>query len=76
MAVAVTDTGTGIAPGHERRIFERFVRLDDPGVEGGAGLGLPIAQWAAEAHGGTLVLESTSSHGSRFLVTLPIAPAL
>lgn len=71
LAAAVTDTGPGIAPGNSRRIFDRFVRLDAPDSEGGAGLGLPIAKWIAEAHGGTLVLESTGPHGSRFLLTLP-----
>ena len=72
LTVAVTDSGSGIAPGDGGRIFDRFVRLDPPGSQAGAGLGLPIAQWIAEAHGGTLVLESTGPHGSRFLLTLPM----
>ena len=42
----------------------------------GAGLGLPIARGVAEAHGGSLVLESTGPHGSTFTVTLPRAPDL
>lgn len=73
VTVAVSDTGPGVARGREADIFERFVRLDAAGGEGGAGLGLPIARWIAEAHGGTLILESTTPSGSRFLVTLPIA---
>lgn len=72
---AVTDTGTGVAPGDGERIFERFVRLDGAGSEAGAGLGLPIAKWIAETHGGTLVLDSTGPYGSRFVLTLPLARA-
>jgi signal transduction histidine kinase len=45
------------------------VRLDTR--SSGAGLGLPIARWIAEAHGGTLVLEFSSTSGSCFTVALP-----
>ncbi|HEV3216456.1 MAG TPA: ATP-binding protein, partial [Vicinamibacterales bacterium] len=55
------------------RIFERFVRLES--APGGAGLGLPIARWIAEAHGGSLTLAESSQAGSRFVVRLPISPA-
>jgi signal transduction histidine kinase len=41
------------------------------GVDGGAGLGLPIARWIAEAHGGRLQLERSGATGSVFMVTLP-----
>ena len=68
--IRVNDDGSGIPPEQQRRIFDRFVRLD--ARSNGAGLGLPIARWIAEAHGGTLVLESSSSTtGSCFTVTLP-----
>lgn len=67
----VADTGGGIGAGDVDRIFERFVRLGPAGSEAGGGLGLPIARWIAEAHGGTLVLAATGPHGSRFLLTLP-----
>jgi len=67
----VTDTGGGVGASDAERIFERFVRLGPAGSEGGGGLGLPIARWIAEGHGGTLVLASTSPLGSRFLLTLP-----
>jgi two-component system, OmpR family, sensor kinase len=74
VSVTVSDTGPGIAEGRREHIFERFVRLDAAGAEGGGGgLGLPIARWIAEAHGGTLTVESSGLHGSRFLVTLPTA---
>lgn len=71
--VTVSDPGPGIAEGRTGHIFERFVRLDAAGAEGGAGLGLPIARWIAEAHGGTLTLQSTGPHGTQFLITLPTA---
>ena len=71
MLVAVTDSGAGIAEGDVARIFERFVRLEPCGADAGGGLGLPIARWIAEAHGGSVVLASTGATGSRFLVTLP-----
>lgn len=70
--VAVTDTGAGIGKGDVARIFERFVRLESSSADAGGGLGLPIARWIAEAHGGTVVLASTGATGSRFVVTLPL----
>jgi signal transduction histidine kinase len=69
VVVRVTDDGSGIAPENRERIFERFARVDSRSE--GAGLGLPIARWIAEAHGGTLVLESTGPTGSCFAVILP-----
>jgi signal transduction histidine kinase len=52
-------------------VFERFVRLGD---SEGAGLGLPIARWIAEAHGGSLVLEHSEPGSTTFVVTLPLDP--
>jgi two-component system, OmpR family, sensor kinase len=69
--VRITDQGDGIAAADRERIFERFTRLDRH--RPGAGLGLPIARWMAEAHGGTLELDSSSREGSVFVVTLPRA---
>ncbi len=69
LTIRVADDGPGVPLDEQRRIFERFVRLDTH--SGGAGLGLPIARWIAEAHGGTLILESSSPSGSCFTVTLP-----
>lgn len=71
IAIRVVDDGAGVPVDARERIFQRFARLnqDYPG----AGLGLPIARWIAEAHGGHLVLESSSAAGSTFLVTLPRA---
>ena len=69
LTVRIVDEGAGIAAPDRDRIFERFTRLDTSG--GGAGLGLPIARWIAEAHAGTLTLESSTRAGSVFVVTLP-----
>jgi signal transduction histidine kinase len=71
IAIRVSDNGPGIPLENQERIFQRFVRFDNHSE--GAGLGLPIARWIAEAHGGTLVLESTGPTGSCFVVTLPAA---
>ena len=75
LAVDVTDTGPGIPAEARERIFERFVRLEpargDAGARSGAGLGLAIARWIAEAHGGRLELRRSGPGGSTFTVTLP-----
>jgi signal transduction histidine kinase len=69
--IRVRDEGPGIPPGDEGRIFDRFVQLDPSRRGQGTGLGLPIARWIAEAHGGTLVLEKSGPGGSVFCVSLP-----
>jgi two-component system OmpR family sensor kinase len=73
--VDVTDTGPGIPPELQSRIFERFFRADPArsrsGREGGAGLGLSIALWIAEAHRGRLELVRSDATGSLFAVYLP-----
>ena len=66
----VSDGGSGIPEPDRSRIFDRFVRLDDARTGNGTGLGLPIARWIAEAHGGTLVLEMSGPSGSTFCATL------
>jgi heavy metal sensor kinase len=71
LRIRVTDTGRGIAPADRARIFDRFVQLDASRRATGTGLGLPIARWIAEAHDGTLVLESSGAAGSTFCVSLP-----
>ncbi len=71
----VRDTGPGIPEQDRARIFERFHRVDSArGMAGGFGLGLGIARWIAEAHGGRLTLD-TSPAGSTFTATLPAAQA-
>ena len=72
ITIRVTDDGDGVPEEQRERIFDRFVRLG--ASYAGAGLGLPIARWIAEAHGGQLVLESSGATGSVFTVTLPSPP--
>lgn len=69
--VTVTDTGPGIPPDAQAHVFDRFFRSDRDRRESatsGAGLGLAIASWVAQAHGGALALERSDSSGSRFAV--------
>ncbi len=70
VAIRIADDGRGIPESQRLRIFERFVRHD--ASYSGAGLGLPIARWIAEAHGGHLILESTGPTGSVFAAILPL----
>ena len=70
--VTVVDTGMGIAPEDQRHIFDRFYRADPARRAGGTGLGLAIGKWIAEAHGGSITVESSPGAGSIFTVTLPV----
>jgi signal transduction histidine kinase len=71
----VRDSGIGIAAGDLPHIFERFWRADPArsrtGDRPGTGLGLAITQWIAEAHGGTITVQSRPGRGSLFTVRLP-----
>jgi len=71
ISIHVADSGPGIPPQDRERVFERFVRLDPSRSEGGAGLGLAIARWIAEAHGGQLQLLRSDDHGSVFAASIP-----
>lgn len=76
--LSVADTGVGIAPQDLPHIFERFYRGKGDGRRGrrtGLGLGLPIAQWIAQEHGGEIRVESRPGQGSTFTVRLPLPPA-
>jgi len=72
----VADTGVGIPPEDLSRVFDRFYRADEARTRsaGGAGLGLAIARWCAEAHGGHIAVRSRLGVGSVFTVSLPLAP--
>jgi heavy metal sensor kinase len=70
----VRDEGHGIPSDAQARIFDRFYRGEESRSRkeaDGAGLGLPIARWIAQAHGGVLELAETGTHGSAFRVRLP-----
>jgi heavy metal sensor kinase len=71
--VSIEDTGVGIAPEDQARIFERFYRVDKARSRelGGAGLGLAIAQWIVQLHGGTITVKSEVGKGSSFSIELP-----
>jgi len=62
--LAVRDTGQGIPPEHLPRVFDRFYQVDPSRTTRGAGLGLSIAKWIAEAHGGQIRIFSPGSHGT------------
>jgi two-component system, OmpR family, sensor histidine kinase BaeS len=69
---SVADTGMGIAPQDQRRLFEPFFRSVQPGWKvPGLGLGLSIAKTIVEAHGGKISVESTPNAGSVFTIALP-----
>ena len=73
--LTVADSGIGIAPGDLPHIFDRFWRADSArtrtGERPGAGLGLAISKWIAEAHGGGIEVQSRPGRGTTFTVTFP-----
>jgi signal transduction histidine kinase len=74
--LAVRDTGPGITPEEQARIFDRFYRGDPARERGGTGLGLALARSIVLVHHGQISVESTLGQGSCFSVTLPrLAPA-
>ena len=76
--IRVADTGPGIPPEHQERVFERFYRADPArrhaaGQPGGTGIGLTVARELARANGGDVRIESTSPRGTTFAIILPAA---
>ncbi|MBI3766345.1 MAG: ATP-binding protein [Ignavibacteriales bacterium] len=74
--IRVADDGIGISEHDMARIFDRFYRVDRARSRelGGVGLGLSIAKWIAETHGGTIGVASKVDKGSEFTVILPLSP--
>ena len=71
--ISINDSGPGISPDDQNLIFESFRQTKDGLRKGdGTGLGLPISQRLAEAHGGRLWVESKTGHGATFYVALPL----
>jgi signal transduction histidine kinase len=79
--LCIVDRGVGIPSDQLPHVFERFYRGDpsrtrgSDGASEGAGLGLAIAQWIAEEHGGAIRLDSAAGRGTTAIVSLPRAQA-
>lgn len=69
--ISVQDSGDGVPPAQQERIFERGVRLD--AARAGSGLGLAIARAITDAHGGELTLQSAPGEGATFTIVLPLS---
>lgn len=72
LCLRITNDGPGIPVADQSRIFERFVQLDPARRDQGAGLGLPIARWIAELHGGSIVVENSEADSTTFCLSLPL----
>ena len=74
LLVSVSDTGPGIEPAQQARVFEEFQQADGSGTrgKGGTGLGLAIARRIVELHGGRIWVESAPGQGSTFSFTVPL----
>ena len=71
MLMSVTDTGIGISPEDQERVFSKFERVDPNARESGAGLGLALTKSLIELHGGTVELESAPGKGTRAVCRVP-----
>jgi NtrC-family two-component system sensor histidine kinase KinB len=69
--LSVRDTGPGIPPEQQERVFERYAQSAQAGDIGGAGLGLAIVRDIVQAHGGRILLDSAPGRGTRFTLALP-----
>jgi signal transduction histidine kinase len=74
LLVSVSDTGSGIPPEIQDRLFQRFIVGQQEGR--GSGLGLAFCRMAIEAHGERIWVEDTSERGTTFTFSLPLPPAL
>jgi CheY-like chemotaxis protein len=76
LRIVVSDTGIGIAPQQQARVFEPFVQAESSTTRrfGGTGLGLSITRRLVDAMGGRILLDSRPGHGAQFAVELPMQP--
>jgi len=74
MLLSVSDTGIGIAPEDQERVFQRFERGDPSARESGTGLGLALVKSLIELHGGSVNLESAPGQGTKACCHLPLNP--
>ena len=76
LRLSVSDNGLGIEAREQKRIFEKFYRIDDrlSSRSDGAGLGLAIVNHVVKAHRGKVEVESEPNQGSRFTIVLPLTP--
>jgi GAF domain-containing protein/sensor histidine kinase YesM len=72
--LAVRDTGPGIAPADQERIFEEFQQIDSSSTreKGGTGLGLAISRRIVEMHGGSIIVQSALGEGATFRIIVPV----
>lgn len=76
MLLSISDTGIGIAPENQQKIFDRFFRIDKEDLvseANGSGLGLSIAKWIADNHGINISVASELGKGTTFTLTIPIS---
>jgi two-component system sensor histidine kinase SenX3 len=75
--ISISDTGSGIAPADQARLFEKFARSrrKDDGGERGPGLGLAIVKSIVDQHGGRVTVDSRLGAGSTFTIDLPLTQA-
>ena len=76
ISLAISDSGIGIAPENQKKIFDRFFRIDSEDLvseANGSGLGLSIAKWIADSHGINISVASELGKGTTFTLTIPIS---
>ena len=75
ISLSISDSGIGIAPENQKKIFDRFFRIDSEDLvseANGSGLGLSIAKWIADSHGIKISVDSEPGKGTTFTLTIPI----
>jgi signal transduction histidine kinase len=73
MLISVTNFGSFIPPAEQEKLFVKFYRRGEGQQAKGYGLGLPLARWLVERHGGQLEVESSVTEGTTFWFTIPLA---